>query len=466
MKFKILLFIFLLFPLRGFTLHIIISKFPANTPAKETIYISGNFNNWNLSTHAFTKTNNTYEIDININSNLECKFHRGNWAKVESNAQGNYIPNRIFNNINNDDTLLLEILGWEDLNSSNPGSSASENVIMVKDSFFIPELNKFRTIRAYLPPSYFKDSTKNYPVFYLFDGQNLFDIATAPFGEWKIDETLDNYLKSSNLEAIVIGIDHGNSDRIKEYTPFVNPNYTSGWGDSSSKFLCNNLIPFINSNYRTLAGREFTFIGGSSLGGLMSYYTWLKYPEYFSGVLIFSPAFWINPAIFSYATPNLFHKNSKLYLYAGTAESSNLVNEVNLVEKRLLDSFQINANNLTKQIRNGGQHNEANWSTAFLPAYIFLMENSGLSLAKLESNFYKIYPNPSKTNWTLYWNHPNETLNQFQLFSSEGKLILDKSEINIPQGEILILDSLNTQISSGNYYLIINNKYSISLIKQ
>lgn len=465
MKFKLLLFIILFFPLRGFSLHIILNKIPANTPPNETLYLSGNFNNWNLTNNAFVKIDNKYIIDINISGSLECKIHRGTWAKVESNAQGNYISNRIFNNINNSDTLILEILGWEDLSSSNPGSSASKNVILVEDSFFIPQLNKYRSIRAYLPPNYFNDTTKKYPVFYFFDGQNLFDNATAPFGEWKIDETLDTYLSSSNLAAIIIGIDHGNADRIKEYTPFYNSNYPSAWGDSTSQFICNNLIPYINSNFRTLAGREYTFIGGSSLGGLMSYYTWLKYPEYFSGALIFSPAFWINPAIFSYAVPNTLHKNSKIYLYAGTAESSNLVNEVNLVEKRLLDSFLMDSDKIQKLIRIGGQHNEANWSTAFLAAYIFMLENSTLASEKLHPDYYKIFPNPSKNNWTLYWNHPNEILNQFQLFSSDGKLIVYKSEINIPQGEICILDTLSNNISSGNYYLIINNKYSLSLIK-
>src|SRR5947209_1181472 len=72
----------------------------------------------------------------------------------------------------------------------------------------MPVLDRERTVRIYLPPSY-ADSKRRYPVLYMHDGQNLFDAATAPFGEWGVDEMLNELARSSKLELIVVGIDHG-----------------------------------------------------------------------------------------------------------------------------------------------------------------------------------------------------------------------------------------------------------------
>ena len=51
-------------------------------------------------------------------------------------------------------------------------------------------LNNQRDIWVYLPPGYRRATRQRYPVFYLHDGQNLFDAATAFGGtEWNVDET-------------------------------------------------------------------------------------------------------------------------------------------------------------------------------------------------------------------------------------------------------------------------------------
>ena len=50
-------------------------------------------------------------------------------------------------------------------------------------------LKNQRDIWVYLPPGYRRSTSRRYPVFYLHDGQNVFDAATAFGGtEWNADE--------------------------------------------------------------------------------------------------------------------------------------------------------------------------------------------------------------------------------------------------------------------------------------
>ena len=97
----------------------------------------------------------------------------------------------------------------------------------------------------------------------MHDAQNLFDDDTSYVGEWKIDEYLDSI---SEKEIIVIGIEHGNENRIDELTPFPNTKYGGGKGDDYLLFIKNTLKPYIDITYRTKPKAINTTIFGSSLG--------------------------------------------------------------------------------------------------------------------------------------------------------------------------------------------------------
>ena len=80
-----------------------------------------------------------------------------------------------------------------------------------------------RRLRIWLPPGYeaAKNQGRYYPTLYLNDGQNLFDPATAFNGtEWRVDDTSDRLIRQGTIPPlIVVGIDHAQSDRMKEYIP-------------------------------------------------------------------------------------------------------------------------------------------------------------------------------------------------------------------------------------------------------
>ena len=77
---------------------------------------------------------------------------------------------------------------------------------------------KARNVSVWLPPGY-EASDARHPVLYMHDGQNLFDPATANFGEWGVDEHLTRLIASGQVRApIVVGI--WNTDlRLREYVP-------------------------------------------------------------------------------------------------------------------------------------------------------------------------------------------------------------------------------------------------------
>ncbi|MCI0532279.1 MAG: esterase family protein, partial [candidate division Zixibacteria bacterium] len=144
-------------------------------------------------------------------------------------------------------------------------------------------LNRNQRIRLYLPPGYFENQLKRYPVLYMHDGTNLFFPQESFLGqEWKIDETND-LLSSMNLidQTIVVGIYA--ADRFRDYTQ---PGY-----ESYGRSLVEEIKPWVDENLRTLSGPKHTFVMGSSLGGVVSFYLAWQWPEVFGGAGCLSSTF-------------------------------------------------------------------------------------------------------------------------------------------------------------------------------
>src|SRR5690242_8787669 len=81
-------------------------------------------------------------------------------------------------------------------------------------------LSSRRDVIVYLPQGY-ETSGERYPVFYLQDGQNLFDPATAFGGQaWKADFIADHLIGSGLIRPLImVGIYNAGVRRISEYTP-------------------------------------------------------------------------------------------------------------------------------------------------------------------------------------------------------------------------------------------------------
>lgn len=246
------------------------------------------------------------------------------------------------------------------------------NVSILKKEFVIENLNNIsHKVWVYLPPNYHSTS-KKFPVIYMHDAQNLFDITTAAYGkEWGVDETLNQLFKNTGKGFIVVGVENGGDKRIEEYTPWTHPKYGGGKGEIYVHFLVNELKPFIDKNYRTKTKAKHTAIIGSSLGGLISFYGGLKYPDVFGKIGALSTSFWFSNKVNDFARENGNQKDTKLYLLVGEKENGPMVVDTKKM-KSLLIKTGFPANKIKTKIVAEGQHNETFWNAEFLDTITYL----------------------------------------------------------------------------------------------
>jgi predicted alpha/beta superfamily hydrolase len=251
-------------------------------------------------------------------------------------------------------------------------STAGKTVTVFTPPLRLPGLQRARTLRLYLPPGYARDAGRRYPVIYMHDGQNLFDDATAFAGEWGVDEALDALARDEGFEAIVVGIDNGGENRIRELSAW--PNKESGAGDNDLYLddLVRVIKPFIDANWRTRAGREDTAIIGSSLGGLASHYAIHRRPGTFSKAGVFSPSYWLAPEVYLHTANVALPRDARLYLTMGGKEGEDAVRVVRRMHALLLErGLGMRA---ALSVKADGEHNEKAWRGEFPAAVRFLFE--------------------------------------------------------------------------------------------
>ena len=224
---------------------------------------------------------------------------------------------------------------------------------------------KTRKVYVYLPTSYEKDNEKRYPVLYMFDGHNVFFDSDATYGKsWGMGEYMDYTDTEMIIAAVECNTAPGNS-RLSEYSTFSFSDSrfgkVTGRGKKTMEWFVKVFKPEIDSSYRTLTGREDTFIAGSSIGWLMSLYAVLKYNKYFSAAAALSPSIWTNrEKIFELIEKTRIRKGTKIYMDYGSQELKN--------HKDMLENFSDMTSELMKKgvfvssrIVPNGTHSEASW---------------------------------------------------------------------------------------------------------
>jgi predicted alpha/beta superfamily hydrolase len=372
---KTLFFLIMLWPAVALTQVRLSVSIPAETPPNDTIFLAGSVNNWNPSSSEWALTrsnNNRWSIFLpELKSPVEFKFTRGSWSRTEADAEGMYIPNRLY--VPGHDTVVeLSVLGWED--QKKKAHSASPNVSIVNDSFFIPQLNRYRRIWIYLPPGY-NESIAAYPVMYMCDGQNLFDDATSYIGEWAVDEMLNQHAAEGKPVPIVVGIDHGVDYRMREYSPWTNAHYGEGEGEAFMQFLCSDLKPFIDSNYRTLTGREHTALTGASMGGLIALYGVLAHSDIIGAAGVFSPSLWINDSVFDVNSYSKSNKDVKIFLLVGGKEGHMQARHISRLRKALKKA-DVAEKSLMYMVDPEAGHNELLWKAHFIESVLYLFPST------------------------------------------------------------------------------------------
>lgn len=331
------------------------------------VFLTGSFNAWATQDGRFQMNkvkDGHYQYTFHeipaIAEPFEYKYVKGGWEAEELGADGFPPTNRRMEVPRGKVTDVVP--RWKQHGHGyNP--AFYPDIQIVAKRFNVPQLQRRRRIAVLLPWNYAK-SDRHYPVLYLQDGQNLFE-ESAPFGTWGVDKKLAALAQRGKGEFIVVAIDHGGKERIKEYSPYDSTRWGEGLGRDYAGFLAETLKPHIDKNFRTLPDRAHTGIGGSSMGGLISIYAGLMFPQVYSKFMIFSPSLWASPEI--YAEPMHFathHPPTRIYLYGGSREGSNMV--ANL--KRFKEAAEKNSGGgaqILMQTDLHGRHNEARWGEEF-----------------------------------------------------------------------------------------------------
>jgi predicted alpha/beta superfamily hydrolase len=244
--------------------------------------------------------------------------------------------------------------------------------IRVHKSFHSKLLNNDRDVIVYLPPGYEASKSKRYSVFYLHDGQNLFDGATSfiPGQEWRVDETAEKLIAAGKIEPLIIVGIYNTKDRINEYTPAADAKYKlGGQADLYGRMLVEELKPFIDASYRTKRGAKQTGLGGSSLGGLASLYLALKYPNVFGRAAVVSPSVWFaNKQIVHYVEALPRKPKVRIWMDIGTKEgrtaeeAQQSVNNARLLRDALVKKGWKLGSDLNYFEAEGAEHNEGAWA--------------------------------------------------------------------------------------------------------
>ena len=241
-----------------------------------------------------------------------------------------------------------------------------------------PELHNRRDIYVYLPPSY-DTSDQRYPVLYMHDGQNLFDVATSFAGEWQVDEAMEDAAREG-LEAIVVGIPNMGGERCDEYSPFIDPEFLGGGcGAPYLQFIVDTLKPLIDRDFRTLRDKAHTGMIGSSMGGLISLYGLFRHPKVFGVVGVMSPALWFAEAAMLEYASRASEVIGKVYLDIGTGEGQAHVNNVRHMRDLLLQQGYMPGRDLMYVEEKGAGHEEAAWARRLRQALPFLIEPAEVS---------------------------------------------------------------------------------------
>ena len=369
----------------------VLVRVPADTPEDALVFLAGSLpgvGNWRADGVQLTRAADgsyTGELAIAEGQPLVYKFTRGSWDTVETNADGSDRANRVTPADALPPAITATVARWA--GGMDAGTAGTHTVVGILNIGQVPAAGPHaaRTIRVWLPPGYDAQPAARFPVLYLQDGQNCFDRATSTYGsEWQVDETLTRLIADHTVPPLIaVGIDNSGADRIGEYTFAADPRDGGGGGAVYADLLLHHIMPFVEQSYRVEVGPADTFIGGSSLGALVSLEIARRFPGTFGGVLAMSPALWWDDQ----TTTDELEKDpaglagTRVWIDIGTREVVALpeAGPMDTQNQRALgEAFRLDVVLSSRGIEHrltvdeGAQHNESAWARRFPAAIVYL----------------------------------------------------------------------------------------------
>jgi enterochelin esterase-like enzyme len=353
--------------------------------ATKDCFIAGDMNAW--TPHEMVKTgSNKYQLSV---------------AEAQISQHYIYLSGPAFTfaeTIPSNRTYKLAdtVNGWK--NIWNPAEGRPVNVALgsAKSYFFHSKIVDSRNIEVWLPDGY--SPRQKYNVVYMHDGQMLFDSTTTwNRKEWQVDEVVGKLIASGQLkQTIIVGIDNNGNKREAEFFPqkvvgnIPQPQQSDllklmpggPIADSYLRFIAEELKPYIDTHYSTYKDAGHTFIGGSSLGGMISLYAVCEYPNVFSGAFCMS-THWVGTFYQNSQIPYAYlqyldkhipaHQTHKLYFDHGDQTLDSLYAPAQAKVDALFKAKGYNDRNFKSLIFPGVAHIESDWAKRLGIPFLFLL---------------------------------------------------------------------------------------------
>ena len=261
----------------------------ANTPASDTIYVAGNFQNWDPGATPLTRDSATHAhgtITTTQGNALEFKFTRGDWARGEKAADCSELANRTAT-ADASKTVACTVANWADICVPFYDARAQKvhldsTVLEVAKEFYI-----------YTPPGYAQAIGRRYPALYLFRGHETEWInknQDSNRGGRNVIDVYETLLAAGQVGPMILvfpGISSNDDAVSGMVTNFKSPELTTAPGIGNGKFedyLLQDVIGYVDANFRTVASKAGRGVDGFSLGGFMSVKIAAQHPELFKAV--------------------------------------------------------------------------------------------------------------------------------------------------------------------------------------
>lgn len=237
-------------------------------------------------------------------------------------------------------------------------------------------LQSSQAVRIFVPSFH----NKSLPVVYLLHGQTENEKMWSTLGFFRM---ADEQMREGTIQPMILvtpDIDNsfGVNNEKTEMVQIPNGMQVEYTGNNYEDFLIEDLIPYIDENYKTQNDRTGRYIGGISMGGFAAIHCALRHPEKFSRVGGHSPAL-INDPDFSwlYPTEEIFENRNPLKL----AEKADLSGLEILLDVGEQDEYQLldPVNELYQLLEDRGAavqldtitggHNSSYWKKQF-PLYL------------------------------------------------------------------------------------------------
>ena len=221
--------------------------------------------------------------EIEATTRFEYKLLRDSWQAEAVDAYGD-VPGNFSCEAWLDSTVHQTVADWKDRYRGR----------LTREQIRSRVLAGNRELLIWLPQSYGSESQRRFPIIVLHDGANVFDPSTSPISgvDWAADEWVNLLSKRGVMpEAIVVGVCHPegfSEENVSLRDCDLSPQLG---GAAYAQFLTTELLGHMDARFRTLAEPTARVLGGSSLGGLISFYVAIHHPGAFGNFACLSTAF-------------------------------------------------------------------------------------------------------------------------------------------------------------------------------